>query len=167
MTDKMNAPAKSKTSKSETPIELLKQDHATVQSLFKKFAKVKDAKRKEKIVRTAIEELKIHMAVEEELFYPAVREEFSEDEMEELMDEAMEEHHVVKLLIQELDEMGPEDERFNAKFTVLAENIQHHIQEEESEIFPKVKRSDANSEEIGARMAEFKQDNEKMFRKAA
>lgn len=167
MKTKKNSSAKSETSKSQTPVELLKQDHEAVKALFRKFEKAKDAKQKEKIVRMAVEELKMHMSVEEELFYPAVREEFSEDEMEELMDEAVEEHHVVKLLIRELDDMGHEDERFNAKFTVLAENIEHHIEEEEGEMFPKVKRSDANSEEMAAQMIEFKQSSENVLKKAA
>lgn len=152
-------PAKNKAPKLEMPVDMLKEDHDTVQDLFEQFEKEKKLDRKEKIARTAIEELKVHVSVEEELFYPVVREELGEnEEMEELLDEALEEHHVVKFLIRELDEMMPEDDRFSAKFTVLAENVKHHIQEEETEMFPKAKKTRANSEAIAAQMAERKEE---------
>ena len=83
--------------------------------------------------RTALMELEVHSKLEEELIYPAIRAEIDDDD---LMDEALEEHHVVHGLLGELKKMKPSDERYDAKFTVLAENVRHHIKEEESDMFP-------------------------------
>ena len=85
-------------------------------------------------VETVLTELAVHSKLEEELIYPAIRAEIDDDD---LMDEALEEHHVVHGLLVELKKMKPSDERYDAKFTVLAESVRHHIKEEESEIFPK------------------------------
>ena len=85
-------------------------------------------------VETVLTELAVHSKLEEELIYPAIRAEIDDDD---LMDEALEEHHVVHGLLVELKKMKPSDERYDAKFTVLAENVRHHIKEEESEMFPK------------------------------
>lgn len=145
--------SRSKTAEAgESAIELLKQDHAKVKELFERFEKTEDDAEKGEIVREAITELKIHAAIEEEIFYPALREVAEED----IMDEADEEHHVVKLLIAELEEMEPGDDHFDAKFTVLAENVRHHIKEEESEIFPKAK--EAGADEMGEEMLARKQE---------
>lgn len=78
--------------------------------------------------------------------YPAIREALDEDDM---MDQALEEHHVVELLIKELRKMGPKDERYKAKFTVLAEIVKHHIEEEESEILPQAEETDMDMAELG------------------
>lgn len=146
--------------KTEKPIDLLKEDHDKVKKIFRDFEKAEDPSEKEQLVRQAIHELKIHAEIEEGLFYPAVREEIAEksEENEELLDEALEEHHVLKLLISELENMKADDERFDAKFTVLAENVKHHIEEEEGEMFPKAKRTEANSEEMATQMMERKEN---------
>ena len=114
--------------------DMLREDHKKVNGLFEEFEQAEDAKSKQRIVETAVTELEVHSKLEEELIYPAIR---SEIDDEDLMDEALEEHHVVHGLIGELKKMKPGDPRYDAKFTVLAESVRHHIKEEESEMFPK------------------------------
>ncbi len=116
-------------------IALLKKDHDTVKDLFNKFEKSEDRVAKKKIVEQALTELKIHAALEEEIFYPAVRKPVGND----IMNEADEEHHVAKVLVAELSEMDGHEDHYDAKFTVLAENVRHHIKEEENEVFPKAR----------------------------
>jgi hemerythrin superfamily protein len=120
-------------------ITLLKEDHKTVEALFKRFEKAGDAAFKEKrsIVDRIVEELSAHAAVEEQLFYPVTRQ--TVPETEDLALESLEEHHIVKWVLSELDGMDPTDERFDAKVTVLIENVRHHVEEEETEYFPKVR----------------------------
>jgi len=122
-------------------ITMLKNDHDTVEDLFKKFQKAGDNahKTKRRLVDRMIEELSVHAAVEETTFYPFVKgvnEELTSDVLESL-----EEHHVVKWLLSELDGMSPEAERFEAKTTVLIENVRHHVEEEEQEMFPRVRKA--------------------------
>src|SRR5688500_18904988 len=121
--------------KSNPAVALLKEDHDRVKALFDDFESAKSKPSKRKIVREALVELKVHAAIEEELFYPAVRKAIGK----EIMNEADEEHHVAKLLIAELDTMDGSESHFDAKFIVLAENVRHHIQEEENEMLPKAK----------------------------
>jgi hemerythrin superfamily protein len=120
-------------------ITLLKDDHKTVEQLFKRFEKAGDRAHVEKraIVDRIIEELSIHAAVEEQLFYPVVR--ATVPETEDVALESLEEHHIVKWVLSELEDMSPEDERFDAKVTVLMENVRHHVEEEETEFFPMVR----------------------------
>jgi hemerythrin superfamily protein len=122
-------------------ITLLKQDHRTVEKLFKQFEKAGDNahKTKRKIVDQVIEELARHAAIEEQVFYPAVRDEVKG--VEDLTLEALEEHHVVKWTLSELEGMSPEHERFTAKMTVLMESVRHHVEEEEGEMFPEVRKA--------------------------
>ena len=122
-------------------ITLLKQDHRTVEKLFKQFEKAGENahKTKRKIVDQVIEELAKHAAIEEQIFYPAVRDEVKG--VEDLTLEALEEHHVVKWTLSELEGMSPEHERFTAKMTVLMESVRHHVEEEEGEMFPEVRKA--------------------------
>jgi hemerythrin superfamily protein len=122
-------------------ITLLKNDHKTVEKLFKQFEKsdASDNKTRRKLVDQMIEELAIHTAIEEQVFYPAVREDVPETEDEVL--EGLEEHHIVKWTLSELEEMDPGHERFEAKVTVLMESVRHHVEEEESELFPEVRKA--------------------------
>jgi hemerythrin superfamily protein len=136
-------------------VDMLREDHDKVKNLFDEFEDA-DENEKEQIVHTAINELTIHAALEEEIFYPAVRQVLDDDEQ---LDEALEEHHVVKLLIAELEDMKPGDERFDAKFKVLAESVRHHIEEEESEVLPKAEKSDElDLQSLGEQMMERKQE---------
>ncbi len=120
-------------------ITLLKDDHKKVEALFKRFEKAGDRAHAEKrtVVDRIIEELAVHAAVEEQLFYPVTR--ATVPETEDIALESLEEHHIVKWVLSELDSMDPEDERFDAKVTVLIENVRHHVKEEEEEYFPKVR----------------------------
>ena len=120
-------------------ITLLKDDHKTVEALFKRFEKAGDRAHTEKraVVDRIIEELSKHAAIEEQLFYPVVR--ATVPDTEDIALESLEEHHIVKWVLSELDSMTPEDERFDAKVTVLIENVRHHVEEEETEFFPMVR----------------------------
>lgn len=132
-------------------LQLLRDDHKKVKDLFSQFEAEDDTTARGEIARQALDELEIHAEIEEKIFYPAVRKEADADS--ELMNEADEEHHVVKLLIGELRRMKPSAERFAAKFTVLAENVKHHIDEEESEMLPvAAELGMARMNELGAEM---------------
>jgi hemerythrin superfamily protein len=120
-------------------ITLLKADHREVEKLFKAFEKLGDRanKAKTKTAHQIIEALSRHAAIEEQVFYPAVRQEVDGTNAEIL--EAIEEHHIVKWVLSEIGGMTPQDERFDAKITVLMENVRHHVKEEEAELFPAVR----------------------------
>ncbi|SET49307.1 hemerythrin domain-containing protein [Stigmatella erecta] len=122
-------------------IALLKADHKTVETLFRKFEKAGDnaKKLKRKLVDQIIRELAVHAVIEEQVFYPAVRAKAGKLEPQVL--EALEEHHVAKWLLSELDSLPPEAERFDAKVSVLMESIRHHVKEEEEELFPQVRKA--------------------------
>lgn len=140
-----------KNSEEKNAIELLESDHKNVKELFKKFEEEEDSEACKEIADQAIQELKVHTKVEEEIFYPAV--EAAIDDEDGLLPEAHEEHHVAKTLIAELDKMSGDEDNYCAKFTVLAENVRHHIKEEENELFPEVKKSDLDLEALGRKMA--------------
>jgi hemerythrin-like domain-containing protein len=116
-------------------IALLKQDHRELENLFKRFERAGDdaLKEKRKLVDQMIAELSRHASIEEQVIYPWARE-YIEDEDDKVL-EALEEHHVAKWLLWELEDLDPADERFDAKVTVLIENVRHHVKEEESELF--------------------------------
>jgi hemerythrin superfamily protein len=119
-------------------IALLKADHREVNALFKQFEQAGSARaKKSRLVQTIIEELSRHAAIEELAFYPAVRREVAGATPDVL--EAIEEHHVVKWLLYELEGLSPADERFDAKVTVLIESVRHHVREEENDLFPRVR----------------------------
>ncbi len=135
-------------------IAILKKDHQTVKDLFDKFEKAESATQKEKIITEAVQELKIHAVIEEEIFYPTVRKHVGAD----IMNEADEEHHVARVLIAELDSGGRGNDHRDAKFTVLAESVRHHIKEEENEMLPKAKEVHIDFEALGQRMLERKSE---------
>ena len=144
------------------PIALLKDDHVKVKDLFDKFENAKSDSAKKSAARKAITELKVHAAIEEEIFYPAFDKALSSDEAHDILLEADEEHHVVHMLIEELDRMKDDDEHFDAKFTVLAENVRHHIEEEEKEMLPKATKVGKDLlAELGEQMAARKKEAEK------
>jgi hemerythrin superfamily protein len=120
-------------------IALLKADHKTVEGLFKRFEKAGDGatKQKRKLVDEIIVELSKHAVIEEQVLYPWARE-YIQDEDDQVL-EAIEEHHVVKWLLWELEDLSPDDERFDAKVTVMMENVRHHVKEEESDLFPDIR----------------------------
>lgn len=124
----------------KTPMQILKQDHRTVKELFSEFEKLADGSRdeKERLFQEINEELTIHAEIEERLFYPAVRE-VKTDEAQDVVSEAVEEHRIVKTLLEELSDMDP-GPQFDAKMKVLRENVVHHAEEEEKEMFPQAKK---------------------------
>ena len=134
--------------KTNPAFTLLKKDHDTVKDLFDRFENAEGRPAKKKLVDQALAELKIHATIEEEIFYPAVRKPVGKDKM----NEADEEHHVAKVLIAELEEMDGRETHYDAKFTVLAENVRHHIKEEESEVFPKAKDANIDFEALAQTM---------------
>jgi hemerythrin superfamily protein len=145
-------------SSSETDaIELLMQDHKKAQKVFKEFEKSKDgmdAGEKGEMVRQCCTDLKIHTRLEEEIFYPAARDAIED---EELLDEAEVEHAAAKQLIDELEQMEPGEDLYDARFTVLGEYVSHHIREEEHSLFPEVKKAKLDLDELGRRMTQMKE----------
>ena len=123
-----------------TATQLLRKDHKTVQQLFDRFEKAGDRahETKQRLFSEIESELETHATIEEEIFYPAVQEEVSDSK--DIVAEAIEEHNVVKSLLREIGAMSSEDEQYDAKVKVLQENVEHHIEEEEGEMFPKVER---------------------------
>jgi len=139
-------------------IEMLREDHQKVKDLFEHFEGTESADKKQ-IVDTTLRELEVHTSLEEEIFYPAARralKEIADAEGDDTIDEAWEEHHVVKLIAAELKKMRSSGERYGAKFTVLAESVKHHIKEEEEELFPKLE-GHIDAEELGQKMMARKQ----------
>ena len=139
-------------------ITLLKEDHRTVEQLFKRFEQAGDRAhvQKRQIVDRIIEELSVHAAIEEQVFYPVAR--TTVPDTEDIALESLEEHHVVKWLLAELVDMDPAQERFDAKVTVLIENVRHHVEEEESEFFPMVRKELGRNQlaDLGDRLADAK-----------
>ena len=116
-------------------IEMLKADHEKAKGLFRDYEKASDKRKKKQIAEQVFQELEVHSKLEEEIFYPAVREK-ADRQGQELVQEGLEEHHVVDVLIGELRALDPQDDNFDAKFKVLTENVEHHIEEEEKEMLP-------------------------------
>jgi hemerythrin-like domain-containing protein len=139
-------------------LTLLKNDHDDVEQLFKSFEKLGEgaAKRRRQVVDKVIEALSAHAAIEEQVFYPHVRRSIPDATPEVL--ESLEEHHIVKWTLSELEDMDPTDERFGAKVTVLIESVRHHVKEEENELFPKVRKALSREElaELGSSLAAAK-----------
>jgi Hemerythrin HHE cation binding domain len=131
---------------------LLMADHRKVEGLFEQYEKAGGDGRKEKIARQICTELKIHSMIEEEIFYPALRGKISEDDL----DEAYVEHDGAKLLINEIEAGGPDEEFYDAKVKVLKEQIEHHVEEEEKirdNIFQQARAADVDLEALGELMA--------------
>jgi hemerythrin superfamily protein len=122
-------------------IDLLKQQHREVEKLFKKMEKA-GPDEKEKLFDELADSLAVHAAIEEQHFYPATK----DARTEELLQEAVEEHLSVKRIIADLLEMEPDDPQFDAKITVLQEQVEHHVEEEEKELFPKVQKLHSKDE---------------------
>jgi hypothetical protein len=133
-------------------ITLLKSDHRTVDALFDEFDKARRSDTKARLVAQICTELKIHTIIEEELFYPAIRPKIDAD----IVDEGVVEHDGAKLLINDLTAAKPTEPYYDAKVKVLAEEIRHHVQEEEKWLrgmFAQARRSDIDMDELGARLA--------------
>ena len=139
--------------------DLLKKQHKDVKSLFKKIEGTEDSRQRRRILDEVTRSLEAHTLIEEEIFYPAVRG-LETRKAEEMVLEAYEEHHVVKLVLAELPRVNPEDERFEAKMTVLSELVEHHAEEEEQEMFKVAEKLgkdelSALAEQMQARFKDF------------
>ena len=138
---------------SVSALALLEEDHQEVDGFFDQYETLEDAGEKERIALKICLALTVHTQIEEEIFYPAVREAI---EKAELIDEAIVEHASAKQLIAEIEEMDAGDELYDAKVKVLGEQVRHHVEEEEDELFPEVESSELDLEALGTKMAERK-----------
>ena len=140
-------------------ISILTEDHKIVKKMFAEFEKLMKSEDKEAekgaLVEKICAELTVHTEVEEEIFYPAVRAAINDDD---LMDEADVEHAGARELIAQLEEMEPGDDHYDAKVTVLGENVDHHVKEEQDEMFPKAKKAKLDLDALGAQMLKRKQE---------
>lgn len=153
-------------------LDLLIADHNRVRGLFARFQAAIDADRTDEAATLAVDifrELEVHTTIEEQTFYPRVHD--LTEEVAEVVDEGIEEHHVVDVLMEEIGRLDPEDDQWKAKMTVLIENVEHHAEEEESELFPTVRSNmaaadldqlgsdlEVNKVELGAPTAEANAD---------
>jgi len=142
--------------------ELLKKDHEKVSGIFEKLEPTTErgVKTREELFTQLKQELDVHARIEETILYPVLKE---ASETEEITLEAYEEHNVVKQLLAELDKLPKDDETWGAKLTVLKENVEHHVEEEEGEMFKSARKvlSQEQIEEIGARLEAAKQEQKK------
>jgi hemerythrin superfamily protein len=138
-------------------IEMLEADHQKVRDLFSKYMATSEQKAKRKIADQVFIELETHAQLEETVFYPAFAEE-TDTEGKQLVTESLEEHQGVKELIDELRELDTNDAEFDSKFHALMADVQHHVEEEESEMFPKAEEAlEAHLEDLMDEMQELKQ----------
>ena len=133
-------------------LQLLTEDHRTVEQLFASFDEA-DGRARQGIADDALHAVEVHSAIEEKLVYPAIRKATGE---EDLVDEAAEEHHVVKFMIKELHKMKASVRGYRAKFTVLSELVRHHMIAEESEMFPKAEQSGVDWHTLGREALKMK-----------
>jgi hemerythrin-like domain-containing protein len=142
----------------EDAISFLRADHDKLEDLFTSFDQIRDGREsaeKERLVRDVCGEFRIHTALEEEIFYPAVRAEIADDD---LMNEALIEHEGAKRLVDELEAAEPMDELLNAKMHVLCAYLKHHIREEEQDMFRKARETTLDLRALAARMVKRKDE---------
>jgi hemerythrin superfamily protein len=142
---------RSRTKTSVDAIDLLKQDHERVDKAFKDFEKLdrQDAEACRRLIAGVCAELTVHGVLEEEIFYPALREAIDD---EDLMSEAAVEHETARMLIEQLENMGPDDPNYFATFTVLGEYVRHHVKEEQGEMFPAARKAGIDLSGLAERM---------------
>jgi hemerythrin superfamily protein len=139
-------------------VAMLTADHREVSDMFEQFENLSDRAKasKQKLTEKICKALIAHTTIEEEIFYPAVREAIKDSE--DMVDEAVVEHASAKDLIQQLQEMDADDDLYDAKVKVLGEQIEHHVGEEEKEMFPKAQKSGLDLVTLGQEMAQRKQE---------
>jgi hemerythrin superfamily protein len=133
-------------------LQLLSADHRKVEELFDEFEKAKGASKKQELVLQICTELKVHAMIEEEIYYPAIRGKVDEDDL----DEAYVEHDGAKMLINDLENAEPNEDYYDAKVSVLQEQIEHHVKEEEKQrdnLFSQTRKADVDLQALGAQMA--------------
>ncbi len=154
----MATPRASTAQQSNDALQILTADHARVKKMFKEFESLIEDEANEEAEQLAKQictELTVHAMLEEEIFYPEVRKAIDD---EDLIDEAEVEHQTVKDLIAQIESMNSPDEKFSAKVTVLGEYVDHHVQEEQDEMFPKAKQAKMDLAGLGERLLARKQE---------
>ena len=146
---------KSAAPKAQEATAMLRADHKRVSDLFAQYEKTRSVPKKKEIVSQICTELSVHAEVEEEIFYPAVKQALKD---KELVPEATVEHATLKDLIAQVKGVEPDGEMFDAKIKVLSEYVKHHVKEEQNEIFPKAKMTALDMNELGAQMAARKKE---------
>lgn len=142
----------------EEVLDALKDDHKRAKKAFKTFQKLdsdEDSQKCAALVDQTCTELKLHTELEEEILYPTAREALAEAD---LVDEAEVEHATAKQLIEQLERMTPDDDKYRATFTVLGEYVQHHVKEEEGEMFPQLANAKVDWKDVQARMAQRREE---------
>ncbi len=155
----MATPTKAKTatapSKPPEATAMLRADHQRVSELFEQYEKARSVAKKKDLVTTICTELTVHAQIEEEIFYPAVKKALRD---KELVPEATVEHATLKNLIAQVEGVEPDGEMFDAKITVLSEYVKHHVKEEQTQMFPKAKKTALDMRALGAQMAARKEE---------
>jgi hemerythrin superfamily protein len=144
-------------------IELLLDDHKQVRQLIKQYEKIHEkaaADEKQELAEQICSEFLLHADIEEQFFYPAAREALEE---EDLIDEAEVEHASARDLVAQIQSMQPDDPMYDAKVKVLGEYIEHHVEEEEKEMFPKVKKAKLDFDALGQEMMQAKESAQAGF----
>lgn len=145
-------------------IALLKQDHELVKRLLEEATNAGEGQidRKRQLVEQIFRELMVHERLEEDLFYPAFKE-AANSKGKDLVAEGYEEHHVVDLVMEEMQDVDLDERKFDAKLKVMRENVEHHVKEEEEQMFPKARQAlgDARIQELGREMLELKESLER------
>lgn len=137
----------------ETATGMLEKQHREVEKLFGEALGTEDARTRRTAMNHIVDKLSLHTKLEETIFYPAVQS-IDTEEAKDMVLEAYEEHHVVKMILKELPKVDPKADNFKAKMTVLKEMVEHHVDEEEKEMFPMAERKlGARSHELAAQMA--------------
>jgi hemerythrin superfamily protein len=148
-------------SRAPNAIAMLKQDHEAVAELVDKYERGKSRlspARKQQLAQEICRRLTIHATIEEELFYPAAREQVRG--LDDMLDEAEIEHDTVKELIATVENSAPDDELYDARIKVIGEYVKHHVKEEQNEIFPKVRKSKLDLQDLGEQMQARRQELE-------
>jgi len=151
--------ARASTSKSMDALALLKHDHREVEKMFGRFEKAKSSDQKQKLCREICMELKVHAGIEEKSFYPELKKKTS---LKEIVLESYEEHKQVKTLVMQLEAMAGHDETMQARMKVLKEDVLHHVQEEEKQLFPKVQKA-VGKEQLTTMGEQLRQDKMAMM----
>ncbi len=142
-------------SKAPEATTMLRADHKLVSGLFEKFEKARSSERKKAIVARICTELTVHTQIEEEIFYPAFKDALKDHE---LVPEANVEHDSVKDLIAQVEGVEPDGETYDARVKVMGEYVKHHVKEEQTQMFPKAKKSGLDLRELGRKMQERKKE---------
>jgi hemerythrin superfamily protein len=151
------ASGKAAAAKAIDAVKLLKQDHREVEDLFEQFESA-DEDEQGQIAERVCQMLTVHATIEEEILYPAAKEAFEAEEDDDLINEAEVEHSTAKDLIAKIEAMTPQDEAFKATVKVLSEYIKHHVKEEETELFPKLKETDLDLKAMGDELYQRKME---------